>query len=254
MRDILKAEGALAVIVLAVLWQVASRYSTPMFFPSFGTIAEAGRELLSNADTWASIGVTLLRVLAFLVLSFVLSCALGLGAAVSRRFERFVVPLVEIKQGIPGVCWVLFAILWFRNMEARIGFVVIIAALPTFFYQIRDAVKGIPRDLLDMVRSLRPSFAQLLRILIAPAVLPALLTSWRINVGNATRMTIMAELLGGISGIGQQLRQAEEVFRMDQVIVWTIVLMAFVLLSNQLLSAFERRALKWRASEGLRHD
>jgi NitT/TauT family transport system permease protein len=76
---------------------------------------------------------------------------------------------------------------------------------------------------------------------------------WRINIGNATRVTIMAELLGGITGIGHHLRLAQEMFRMDQVIVWTGVLVGFVVASNQLLSLVERRLLKWRVAEGVHH-
>jgi NitT/TauT family transport system permease protein len=97
-----------------------------------------------------------------------------------------------------------------------------------------------------MVRSWRPSVGQLIRILILPALLPALLTGWRTNLGNGTRVTIMAELLGGVSGIGYQLRMSQELFRMDRAISWTAVLVVFVIATNLALTLFERSTLKWR--------
>jgi NitT/TauT family transport system permease protein len=108
-------------------------------------------------------------------------------------------------------------------------------------------VLAISADLWDMVRSLRPSLFKLIRILIVPALLPALLTGWRINIGNGTRVTIMAELLGGVSGIGHQLRMSQEMFRMDKAIAWTVVLVAFVVISNIALSRLEKWVLGWRA-------
>jgi NitT/TauT family transport system permease protein len=149
-------------------------------------------------------------------------------------------------QGVPAVCWIIFAILWFRDMEARIAFVVIVTTIPSFYYQARDGIRTISAELWDMVRSWRPSTGQLVRILILPALLPALLTGWRTNLGNGTRVTIFAELLGGISGIGYQLRLSQELFRMDRAIAWTIVLVVFVVGSNIALSLFERKALRWR--------
>ncbi len=246
-------EGMLAIVLLLAAWQYASINSTPMFFPPLQKIYASGVKMLTSAEAMTAISVTYLRILASLLLSFMLALILGVAAAAFRPFERFIVPLIELKQGIPAVCWIIFAVLWFRDTEVRISFVIVTTALPTFFYQSRDAVRGIPRDLVDMVRALRPTFGQLLRILVIPAVLPSLLTVWRINIGNATRVTIMAELLGGISGIGHQLRLAQELFRMDQVIVWTAVLVVFVIASNAILSAIESWLLRWRTSDGVQH-
>ena len=247
-------EGLLSVVLLVIAWEWASRHSTPLFFPPIERIGATAAELLTSAQGWVAIGTTYARIVVYLLVSFVLSALLGLAAAWSARVERFLVPLIELKQGIPSVCWVLFAILWFRDAEARIAFVVVTSALPAFFYQTRDALRAIPRDWVDLVQSLRPSRLQMARILWWPAVLPSLLTVWRINIGNATRVTVMAELLGGITGIGHALRVSQEMFRMDQTIVWTAMLVFFVIASNQAFSYLERRHLAYRQADGVRHD
>jgi ABC-type nitrate/sulfonate/bicarbonate transport system permease component len=77
--------------------------------------------------------------------------------------------------------------------------------------------------------------------LILPALRPALLTAWRINLGGGTRMVITAELLAGVSGIGYQLRTAQEQFQMDNAVAWTVILVAFVLALDSILKAIERR-------------
>lgn len=245
-------EGVLAIAVLLASWVWASHYSTPMFFPSLAQILDNIIALLSTQEGLTSVGITWARILFYLAGSFVISSLLGLLAAWNVHIERFLRPLIELKQGVPALCWVLFAIIWFADSEARIAFVVITSALPTFFYQSRDALRSIPRDWVDLVHSLRPSPWQKARILWWPAVLPALLTGWRINIGNATRVTIMAELLGGITGIGHELRVSQEMFRMDQTIAWTTVLVLFVIISNAIISLAERHYLFYRHGDGVR--
>lgn len=245
-------EGVLAIAVLLASWVWASHYSTPMFFPSLAQILDNIIALLSTQEGLTSVGITWARILFYLAGSFVISSLLGLLAAWNVHIERFLRPLIELKQGVPALCWVLFAIIWFADSEARIAFVVITSALPTFFYQSRDALRSIPRDWVDLVHSLRPSPWQKARILWWPAVLPALLTGWRINIGNATRVTIMAELLGGITGIGHELRVSQEMFRMDQTIAWTAVLVLFVIISNAIISLAERHYLFYRHGDGVR--
>lgn len=245
-------EGVLAIAVLLAAWVWASHSSTPMFFPSLTQIVDNIISVLSSKEGLTSVGTTWARILFYLAGSFIISSLLGLLAAWNVHIERFLLPLIELKQGVPALCWVLFAIIWFADSEARIAFVVITSALPTFFYQSRDALRSIPRDWVDLVHSLRPSPWQKARILWWPAVLPALLTGWRINIGNATRVTIMAELLGGITGIGHELRVSQEMFRMDQTIAWTAVLVLFVIISNAVISLAERHYLFYRHGDGVR--
>ncbi len=240
-------EGTLVLIALVIAWQVASLYYPPILFPSLERIGIAFADLLTSPTAANSAFVTFIRILIALFIGFSLATILGIAAGMVRSIERATIPVIEIMQGIPAVCWIIFAILWFRDMEARTAFVVIVTTIPSFFYQARDGVLAISSELWDMVRSLRPSLPKLIRILIVPALLPALLTGWRINIGNGTRVTIMAELLGGVSGIGHQLRLAQEMFRMDKAIAWTVVLVVFVVASNLVLSWLEKRLLGWRA-------
>jgi NitT/TauT family transport system permease protein len=245
-------EGTIVLIGIVVGWQIASFYLPPILFPSLSRIAAALRDIVTSPTAIAAIGITYLRIIAALSIAFATATTAGIVAGLHRPLERAAVPLIEIMQGIPAVCWIIFAILWFRDMEARIAFVVIVSTVPNFFYQARDGVSAIPAELWDMVRSWRPSWRQLLRILILPALLPALLTGWRSNLGNGTRVTIFAELLGGVSGIGYQLRLSQELFRMDRAIAWTVVLVAFVVVTNVALSQLEKRVLKWRNDRGAR--
>jgi len=247
-------EGTIVLLGVLIAWQLASLYFPPILFPSLAKIAASILDILTTPAAFTAIGITFLRILGALLIAFLAATALGIAAGVLKPINRAVMPLIEIAQGIPAVCWIIFAILWFRDMEPRIAFVVIVTTAPSFFYQVRDGVRGIPAELWDMVRAWRPSTTQLVRILVVPALLPSLLTGWRINLGNGTRVTIMAELLGGVSGIGYQLRLSEELFRMDRAIAWTAVLVGFVVVTNLILSVLEKQMLTWRNDWSIGHE
>jgi ABC-type nitrate/sulfonate/bicarbonate transport system permease component len=52
------------------------------------------------------------------------------------------------------------------------------------------------RDLTEMVMSFRPSRTKLFTAMIIPAILPDILTAWKVNLGNASRVVVVAELVG----------------------------------------------------------
>ena len=58
---------------------------------------------------------------------------------------------------IPVICWILFAVLWFRGTEFRISFVLFIVSAPIFFLDLWDGMENIPKAWQEMTRSLRPT-------------------------------------------------------------------------------------------------
>lgn len=239
-------EGFVAIVAVLAAWQLGSTVLPPFLFPPLQTIAATLVRNLSDPATIGSVALTYARIVLWLSVTFFLASALGIWAARNVAVDRSLLPLIQLKQGVPGVCWAIFAIIWFEDMETRIAFVVVISTLPSFFFQARDGVRAIPADLWDMMRALQPSRWHMLEKLVLPSLVPSFLTAWRINLGNGARITITAELLAGISGIGHQLRTAQEQFRMDDVMAWTVIIAAFVLLSDLGMARLEKRLLVWR--------
>lgn len=97
-----------------------------------------------------------------------------------------------------------------------------------------------------MMRSFRPTTMQFFRKLILPSVLPAVFTSWKINLSLAIRVVTMAELVGAVTGIGHQLAVAQELFSVANVFAWTIILVALLFMLELGVSVLETRLLRWR--------
>jgi ABC-type nitrate/sulfonate/bicarbonate transport system permease component len=235
-------EMVIALLVLAVAWQVVSLFVPPFVVPGWERIFKSLAGLPLDF-----VLVTLARVAVALALSF----ALGLGLAVlmyaSTPVERYGRPIVRLLMAVPVVCWILFAVLWFKWVELRIAFVLIVVCGPVFLVDLLDAMRGVSKDLRDMLRSFRPTRAQLFTKLVLPATLPAMLTSWKINLSLAIRVVTIAELVGAVTGIGYGLVVAQELFSVAEVFAWTLILVVLLFLAEAALTRIEDRVLRWRA-------
>jgi len=164
----------------------------------------------------------------------------------SRKLENYISPLIKLIMAVPVICWILFAVLWFSAVEFRIFFILVIVCCPVFLIDILDALKGVPKDLRDMMLSFRPTKMQYIRKLLLPAIVPAVLTSWKINLSLAIRVVTIVELVGAVSGIGFALNIAQANFSVAEVFAWTIVLIIILLAAQVLVSWVESKALRWR--------
>ncbi|MFQ5827592.1 MAG: ABC transporter permease [Candidatus Methylomirabilia bacterium] len=219
----------------------------PFIAPGLYAILKALRDIM--ATEYMHFLRTLIRIVEGLTLAFVVGVTWGIVTAFSERIERSSTTLIKLIIGVPGLCWVLIAVIWFGNIEFRILFVILITSFPFYAMNVLDGIKGVPRDYVEMVKSFRPGKMQLVRILIIPFVTPHVLTTTKVVLGYATRIVIIAELVGAAVGVGAQLQLAQEFFEIEFIYAWTILLVVFVLILEALIETSESHLLKWRPKE-----
>lgn len=239
-------ESLVAIVAFALAWQLLSVVSPmiglpPFAVPSLGKIWDSLLKV-----TAADVAVTLARVGAALLVSFVLGLAGALLMYLVPPLERYGRPLVRILMAVPVVSWILFAILWFKWVEFRIVFVLVVVCAPVFLVDALDNMREVSSDLVKMTRSFRPTPAQFFLKLILPATLPGIITSWKINLSLAIRVVTIAELVGAVTGIGHRLAVAQELFSVADVFAWTMALVALLFGLEAMLGVLERRMLRWR--------
>ncbi len=234
-----------AAAVLAV-WVIGAQFTPDYVIPPLPIVALNIWEIFTTGGLLRNAVVTLLRVVAGLVGAFLVGTALGLVMGWSRTIERYVMPLLRVTQGIPSLSWVVIAIIWFQQVELRIWFILVVVTLPGFAFQTLDSYRAIPAELKAMAQSLRPRRFDLFRTVTWPAIVPDLLTAWKINLGLGTRVVLVAELVGAAIGVGYQLLSRQQLFDMAGVVAWTAVLVIFVLLVQFLIERVERHLLRYR--------
>jgi NitT/TauT family transport system permease protein len=234
-------------VVLGIIWQTASMFFPPFLFPSLIDVFWRCLTILLTGAMLADVVATCLRILAGLIGAFVIGGCLALIMASSQKLDKLFAPILSLLQGIPALSWVVFAIIWFHGVEPRIFFIMVVTTLPAFAFQILGSVRAMSRDLIEMVFSFRPTRMKLFKVMIAPALLPDILTAWKVNLGNASRVVVVAELVGATGGIGYQLLQQQQLFDMAGALAWTLQIVFFVLIMQGILTMIENIAFRYRA-------
>lgn len=235
-------------VLMAALWQLASLFFPPYLFPSLVDVFWRCLDILTHWSQLVDVLATVARILAGLAGAFVIGAALALMMARSKNVDGFLSPILTFFQGIPALSWVVFAIIWFHGVEFRIFFIMVLTTLPAFTFQVLGALRAMSKDLVEMVMSFRPSRSQTFRVMILPAILPEILTAWKVNLGNASRVVVVAELVGATGGVGYQLLQQQQIFDMAGALAWTLQLVFFVLLVQRILTLIETVAFRYRAT------
>jgi ABC-type nitrate/sulfonate/bicarbonate transport system permease component len=239
--------SALPFVVVILLWQFASLFFPRFLFPSLIDVFWRCLEIFSTGSMFADVLATVFRILAGLAGAFIVGGALALLMVRSGAVDRFLSPILSLFQGIPALSWVVFAIIWFHGVEFRIFFIMVMTTLPAFTFQVLGALRGMSKDLMEMVFSFRPTRLKLFRVMIAPAILPDILTAWKVNLGNASRVVVVAELVGATGGVGYELLQQQQMFDMAGALAWTLQLVFFVLIFQGILTLIEKTAFRYRA-------
>jgi NitT/TauT family transport system permease protein len=233
--------------VVAGLWQIASLFFPPFLFPSLIDVFKRCFDILTSWSQLVDVLATVGRILAGLAGAFIVGAALAVMMVRSRAVNDFLSPILTLFQGIPALSWVVFAIIWFHGVEPRIFFIMVMTTLPAFTFQVLSALQAMSRDLMEMVMSFRPTRTKLFRVMIIPAILPDILTAWKVNLGNASRVVVVAELVGATGGVGYELLQQQQLFDMAGALAWTLQLVFFVLIAQAVLTFIESVAFKYRA-------
>src|SRR5262249_6308022 len=193
-------QASASMLVLAALWQIASLFFPHYLFPSVPDIVVRTVGILFSWPLLSEVLVTAARIFAGLLGAFLLGGVTALAIGRSPSVESYVTPVLAFLQGIPALSWVVIAVIWFHGTEFRIFFIMVMTTLPAFTFQIIDAYRSMSKDLFEMTMSFRPSNWTLFRVLIVPTIVPGILTAFKVNLGNAARVVVVAELVGAPGG------------------------------------------------------
>jgi NitT/TauT family transport system permease protein len=241
------------VVVVATLFaamEIASRFVPDYIMPSPLVILNS---LLDAMRTEQShVWITLARLAAAVGFSMVVGILLGLIMGTYAGIRPYLRSLIIIDTGIPALSWMLIAVFWFKNPEARIFFILTLILVPFYALNVYDGMRALSKDLVDMIESFRPSRLQVLRYLVGPHIVPYVFLTTRSVIGYAIRMAIFAELVASAVGIGSRMSLAQSTFHIDQVLAWTIFLVVLNLVVQGSVALLEKRLLKWRPEANVR--
>ncbi|VFS63428.1 Bicarbonate transport system permease protein CmpB [Raoultella planticola] len=136
-----------------------------------------------------------------------------LGFLIGRSlfFARMFNPLIALLRPVSPLAWLPIGLLLFQKAEPASSWTIFICSIWPMVINTAEGVRRIPQDYLNVARVLQLSEWTVMRRILFPAVLPAVLTGVRLSIGIAWLVIVAAEMLTG--GLGDRFLDLE---RMEQ--------------------------------------
>lgn len=228
-----------------VIWElIASQYSAFILPPPSAVL----KRLFDPAYD-VKLVVALYGALQHMLVGFGLAVAVAvpLGIAMGRmpRVNAMLDPIVNALYAIPAVAFVPFLIIWFGLFfESRVA-LVFIMAFPDMLVVIVAGARDIKRNLFAVGRSFGASPLQVAWKIVLPAMLPFLMTAFRVGIARAINGMITAELFLAAVNLGAMMKTSARTFDSTSLLAIVVVVCLLGLAAQSLIAALEGRFLHW---------
>ncbi len=241
--------GALLPLAAVVVWSMASHehWVDARILPApLAVLASTWQDIRSGALPIPLLH-TLLRSVEGLALGTTIGVLSGLALGLSTSLRRTVGPTLAALRQVAIFAWIPLLTAWAGIDDlAKVIFVALAAFFPMVVATAR-AVENLSPQLAEVAQTLRLNFAQRLRWLILPAIVPGVFAGLRLALVYAWLGAIGAEYFmpSGV-GIGRFMLDAQQLFRMDRLLSAAVVVGALGALFGWLGGRLEASATRWR--------
>jgi ABC-type nitrate/sulfonate/bicarbonate transport system permease component len=241
--------AAATLLGVVALWQAgASAGVIPtLFLPAPISIARALWALTVSGALWDNLSVSLARLGIGWIAGTVFGIGMGLAVGLWSVFRSPGMALVSALFPIPKIALVPLFIIWFGIGE---GSKIATLAFGVFFPTViatAGGVDNVPRGLIRMGQSFGLSRWSIIRKIVLPAALPAILSGFRVTSSIAIVLLVAAEMIGAERGIGAFVLSAGNLYDTDNLLAGIVVLSVLGLLVSWVIGRLERWFLAWRS-------
>ncbi|GBL45234.1 hydroxymethylpyrimidine ABC transporter, transmembrane component [Sulfuriferula multivorans] len=206
-------------------------------------------EAVNNGSLWDNAKATVIEAIAGFLIGSLLGSLLGLSLWYSSFFARVVEPFIVAINSVPKIAFAPIVILWFgTGMVSKI----MLATSMTFIIALiaaYEAAKNADRDLQSLMLALGSTKHQLFFKVVVPYSLPAIIATFRINIGFGLVGAVVGEFISSSHGLGHMIFTASSFYDLDTVWVglFTLMLVGFIL--YYVVDRVERRLLPWKQAD-----
>ena len=200
--------GAFPVGTVPHPWEVAIAFRDEI--ASGRLIADTIASLYRVA--WGFIGATLFAV------------PLGLVVGRSSATRGALMPWINFFRSLSPIAWIPFAIIWFGIGDPPAIFIIFIATFFQITLATAAAAGSVPKIYYRVAEDMEMSSTAKLYEITLPAIMPQLVTAFRVAIGVAWMVVVAAEMIAVRSGLGFLIVDARNGLRMDLVVCGMITI------------------------------
>ena len=234
-------------ITVLVLWEVFSDlgWIDRRVFASPHAVVILGWGMILDGSLWLNVRATLIRFVLGVLFGGIPGLLLGVTMGLFRWPRAVLNPLVSALYPLPRISlFPLVLLVVGLNEKSNI----IMIALQPFFYMLigsLGAVMNVEPIYLRVAKSFKTGTFDLYRLVVIPAAMPIIVSSFRIAIGGAFLVTVAVESLVAEDGIGFLIWHSWTILTLGQAMVGLVVagLIGFAMLQG--LDVLEKKLVPW---------
>jgi NitT/TauT family transport system permease protein len=195
---------------------------------------------------WQHLLITSIEGLLAFALGSIAGVMMGFWFARKPLVAAVFDPYIKMFNALPRVVLAPIFMLWLGLgiwSKVALGFTLVFFIV---FFNVYQGVREVSPVILANARMLGMSERQLFRHVYWPSALSWMFSSLHTSVGFAIIGAVVGEYLGSAAGLGYLIQQAEGTFDVTGVFAGMVILAAFVLFIDWLVTLVENRLLVWK--------
>lgn len=216
-----------------------------LFLPSPAQVLQAFWDLWTKEDLAKDILFSLFRVGSGFLLAASVSIPLGIMMGTFPSIRAMFEPLIGLVRYMPASAFIPLLILYFGIGELPKVLLIFIGTLFFNTLMVMDAVKFVPKELIETTYTLGGRRLQVLLQVISPFILPNIIDAARVNMAASWNLVIVSELVAATEGLGRRITVAQRFLKTDQIFAGVIMIGLIGLTIDLLFRLLQQVSCKW---------
>ena len=234
-------DQALLALAALTVWQIVFLYVGESAIASPAATAGFLVDFLRTPGFWVHFGATMMAFAYALLISAALGIVLGLVLGAARFAGDVADPILAGLYSIPKITLYPMVLLCFGlGVAAKVAFGVLHGVIPIVIFTL-GAMRNVSPVLLRTARAMRLSRLDTIRTVLAPAIMPELVTGLRVGFSLTLLGVLIGEMFASQRGLGFLIVNGTSLHNVRLSTGMIAVVIGFALLANGVMLALERR-------------
>ena len=232
-------------VLLIILggWEISARIHLidAFIFSSPSRICNVMLQMIADYSLFYHLGITIGETLISFILVLIFGTLIAMSLWWCRSAADILEPYFVILNSLPKTALAPILIVWLGNNVKTIIVCGVTMAIFSTIINLYTAFIHIDHDKILLIQTLGGSRKDILRYIVLPSSLSAIVSNLKVNIGLCLVGVIIGEFLAANAGLGYLIIYGSQVFRLDYVMLSIIILCILAMLLYQLLSLVEKK-------------
>lgn len=244
----IKLAQVLIFVLFFGIWEILARTNViDSFLTSYpSAMWNLFIKYVKDGSLFHHIGISLMEN----IIGFLGGTILGILVAILLWWSDFISkvldPYLVVLNSLPKTALAPIIILWVGAGYSGIIVTAISVSLVVTIMNVYSGFKEVDAEKIKMLKTFGATKFQILKKVIIPSSVPAMISSLKINIGLSWVGVIVGEFLVSKAGIGYLIVYGGQVFKLDLVMMSVMILAVLAALMYQGVALIEKRYMKWR--------